>query len=52
MPLMDGAKAIKTLKKLNPKIEIIAMSGSISNNREVAENIPSEVFLHKPYTTE
>ncbi|GEM_PF-1982994 len=52
MPLMDGAKAIKTLKKLNYKVKIIMMSGSTSGNQEVLENIPIEAFLHKPYTAE
>ena len=52
MPLMDGAKAIRMLQKLNSKIKIISMSGSVSNNKEVAEKIPSKVFLHKPYTAE
>lgn len=52
MPLMDGAKAIKTLNKLNPEIKIVMMSGSTSRNQEVLENIPIEAFLHKPYTAE
>ena len=52
MPLMDGTKAIKTLKKLNPKAKIVMMSGSTSGNQEVLENIPIEAFLHKPYTAE
>lgn len=52
MPLMDGEKAIKALKKLNPKIKIIGMSGSSFGNREVLDHIPMEAFLHKPYTAE
>ncbi len=52
MPLMDGARAIKTLKKLNPKVKIIMMSGSTSNNEKALEDIPMEAFLHKPYTAE
>jgi signal transduction histidine kinase len=52
MPVMDGTIAIKNLKKMNPKVKIIAMSGSISSNLDVAEKIPNEVFLHKPYTAE
>ena len=52
MPLMDGAKAIKTLKKLNPKVKTIMMSGSTSNNEKTLEDIPMEAFLHKPYTAE
>jgi signal transduction histidine kinase/ActR/RegA family two-component response regulator len=52
MPLMDGTKAIRMLQKLNSKIKIISMSGSVSKNKEVAEKIPSKVFLHKPYTAE
>ncbi len=52
MPLTNGTKAIKTLKKLNPKIKIIMMSGSTSGNQKVLENIPIEAFLDKPYTAE
>ncbi|MEA5594029.1 response regulator [Rivularia sp. UHCC 0363] len=52
MPSMDGAKAIGILKKLNPKVKFVAMSGFISNNKEVAGHIPTEVFLPKPYTAE
>lgn len=52
MPLMDGAKAIEILKKLNSKVKFVAMSGFISNKKEVAGHIPTEVFLPKPYTAE
>jgi DNA-binding NtrC family response regulator len=52
MPLMDGTKAIKMLKKLNPKVKTIMMSGSTSGNQKVLKNIPIEAFLDKPYTAE
>ena len=52
MPEMNGTKAIEMLKKMNPEIKIITMSGFSSGKQEVAKNIPNQVFLSKPYTAE
>lgn len=51
MPVMDGKTAISTLKKINPQIKIIAVSGLVANH-QVAETIGNEidVFLPKPYS--
>lgn len=51
MPSMDGLTTIHTLQKMNPQIEIIAVSG-LASNRQVAETSGTSVktFLSKPYT--
>ncbi len=51
MPWMDGAIAIRTLQKINPRVKIIAMSGLLSN-QNIAESAGTGVkaFLSKPCT--
>jgi two-component system, cell cycle sensor histidine kinase and response regulator CckA len=51
LPLMDGITAIRTLKKINPQVNIIATSGLISN-RKLADisSTGVKLFLPKPYT--
>jgi PAS domain S-box-containing protein len=51
MPDMDGLTTIRTLQKMNPQIEIIAVSG-LASNHQVAETSGGSVktFLSKPYT--
>ncbi|BAZ14303.1 multi-sensor hybrid histidine kinase [Calothrix sp. NIES-4071] len=52
MPEMDGRTTIRTLKKINSQILIIATSGLASTDRIAeAANIGAEAFLSKPYTT-
>jgi PAS domain S-box-containing protein len=52
MPSLDGISAIRTLQKMNPKVQVIAMSG-LASNCQVVEAIGANVkaFLAKPYTT-
>jgi hypothetical protein len=51
MPDMDGLTTIRTLQRMNPHIEIIAVSG-LASNRQVTEASGTSVktFLSKPYT--
>ncbi len=51
MPSMDGLTAIRTLKKLDPNVKIIATSG-LPSNRQLAEasGVGATAFLLKPYT--
>ncbi|HEY9623771.1 MAG TPA: PAS domain-containing protein [Crinalium sp.] len=51
MPSMDGAAAIRALRKLNPQVKIIAVSGLVSSS-QISTSISSEIhaFLPKPYT--
>jgi CheY-like chemotaxis protein len=53
MPMMDGPATIKILRKLNPKLRIIAASG-LTASAQVAKVTSLEVkhFLAKPYTAE
>ncbi|BAZ37765.1 multi-sensor hybrid histidine kinase [Calothrix sp. NIES-4101] len=51
LPLMDGITAIRTLKKINPHVNIIATSGLMSNSKlNDIHNVGIKHFLHKPYT--
>jgi two-component system, cell cycle sensor histidine kinase and response regulator CckA len=51
MPNMDGIVAIRTLKKMNSHVKIIATSG-LSSQRELALAAGANLFLAKPYTVE
>ncbi len=52
MPLMDGPTTIRTLKKINPQVKIIAVSGLASSDKLTqAASYGVKTFLSKPYTT-
>jgi two-component system, cell cycle sensor histidine kinase and response regulator CckA len=53
MPTMDGLTAIRTLKKLNPDVQIITTSG-LSAKHQNADSPETQVqaFLPKPYTVQ
>lgn len=53
MPFMDGPALIRALRKLDPQIKIIAMSGLVSEGQsgELSE-LGIDAFLAKPYTAE
>lgn len=51
MPSMDGAMAIRALRKINSQVKIIAVSGLFSGG-QIPPAVSSEIqaFLPKPYT--
>ncbi|HEY9165835.1 MAG TPA: ATP-binding protein [Candidatus Kryptonia bacterium] len=51
MPVMDGPRTIRALKRLNPRLKVIATSGLVSENHAALEGelIP-DAFIAKPYT--
>ncbi|MBD2465082.1 response regulator [Oscillatoria sp. FACHB-1407] len=51
MPSMDGALTIRALQKINPHINIVAISGLVSSSQIAAvANSGIQSFLPKPYT--
>ena len=53
MPEMSGLTAMRTLKKINPSVKLIANSGLAERDKiTAAERIGIQAFLTKPYTTE
>lgn len=51
MPYMDGNALIRALRKLDPKIRVIAMSGLISEGQTAElKNLGVSDFLSKPYS--
>ncbi|MFZ3169509.1 MAG: PAS domain S-box protein [Candidatus Methanoperedens sp.] len=52
MPVMDGEASIRTIRKINPGVKIIAVSGIAEKDKlkNVAHN--TNAFLPKPYTAE
>jgi len=51
MPSMDGLTTIRTLRKINPDVKIIAVSGLSSNDKiNIAYDMGVKAFLSKPYT--
>jgi CheY-like chemotaxis protein len=50
MPVMDGAAMIRVLRRINPKVKIIATSGLNANGSAVkASGLDVKYFLTKPY---
>jgi len=51
MPSMDGPTTIRTLKKINPQVKIVAVSGLLSSSH-LPPMVGAELqaFLAKPYT--
>ena len=53
MPFMDGPTTIRVLRKLNPKVKIIAASGLMDNEKvKDTTGLDNITFLMKPYTAE
>lgn len=53
MPFMDGPATIRALRKLDPAIKVIAVSGLMENKKRAdLADTGSTRFLQKPYTTE
>ena len=51
MPSMDGATTIRTLRQMNSKVKIIAMSGLVSNESLTQyNNLDVQGFLAKPFS--
>lgn len=53
MPIMDAPASIKALRKIDPNVKVIAVSG-LKDNGKLIEIIGTDVgaFLSKPYTAE
>jgi YesN/AraC family two-component response regulator len=53
MPYMDGVTMTRAIKKINPNIKTVAMSG-LMNAEQTAElqNLKVNAFLSKPFTAE
>lgn len=53
MPKLDGLHTIRILKKMNGKMPIIAISGSMHHER-LSETISAGalMFVHKPFSTQ
>jgi len=51
MPNMDGPETMKKLKKINPKVKVLIMSG-FSKSGKTSENLKKDSlgFLQKPFT--
>ena len=53
MPYMDGHALIRALKKMDPNIKTIAMSGLIRDETTAElKNLNVNAFLSKPYSAE
>ncbi len=53
MPHLDGFALIRALKKINPQLKIMAMSGLITDKQTAElENLEINAFLAKPFTAE
>jgi two-component system, cell cycle sensor histidine kinase and response regulator CckA len=53
MPMLDSTTTIRTLRKLNPQVKIIAMSGLATHeavNQAMSEGV--QAFLAKPFTAQ
>jgi len=53
MPFMDGPATVRALRKMDPRVQIIAASGLPAGQRSGKNSLGGiEVFLNKPYTAE
>ena len=53
MPSMDGKTAIRTLKQIDPKLKILAVSGAIERQKIVAQlGDAVTAFMNKPYAND
>jgi len=53
MPIMSGPEAIKTLRRINPEIKIIAVSGmAFEEEAPVVEETDVKAMLRKPYSSD
>jgi CheY-like chemotaxis protein len=52
MPVMDGQASIRVIRKINPEVKIITMSGLAEKERLANVADYSNAFLPKPYTAE
>jgi len=53
MPHMDGPATIRTLKRMNPEVRIVASSGLMDANKvKDATGLQQITYLMKPYTAE
>lgn len=53
MPVMDGAALIQELRRVNPEVKLVFLSGLASQEPlEQARTLGAKGVLHKPYSTE
>ncbi|MBV9242790.1 MAG: response regulator, partial [Acidobacteria bacterium] len=53
MPYMDGTALIRALKKMQPELPIVAMSGLMSEEQTTEfKGLNVSAFLSKPFTAE
>jgi PAS domain S-box-containing protein len=52
MPVMDGPASIRAIRKVNPEVKIIAVSGLTEKDRLLKGADLTNAFLPKPYTAE
>ncbi len=52
LPVMDGPKCIKALRKINPDVKVIAVSGLVEKDRLARGVSYTQAFLLKPYTSD
>lgn len=52
MPTMDGPTTIRTMRKIQPQVKIVAVSGLVFNEKLAqVRRFGIQTFLYKPYTT-
>jgi signal transduction histidine kinase/CheY-like chemotaxis protein len=52
MPVMDGQASIRAIRKINPEVKIITVSGLSEKDRLASVADYTNAFLPKPYTAE
>ena len=50
MPLMDGPNTIRSIRKLNPSIKILAISGMQFEEKSLRDQLAIQAFIQKPFT--
>lgn len=50
MPTMDGPNTIRTIRKLNPSIKILVISGMQFEEKSLKDQFAIQAFIQKPFT--
>ena len=50
MPLMDGPNTIRSIRKLDPSIKILAISGMQFEEKSLKDQLSIQAFIQKPFT--
>lgn len=52
MPLLDGPNTIRSMRKINPLIKVLAVSGMQFEEKNLVDQLAVHAFIQKPFTAQ